>query len=132
MATADKLPLVDAVPQQGQDANPNADVESLSSILARVNAAQDTDRMRVGTQLVNVFNYAIQVQAGRVAWTPSDFRAFAIAMQALDSIGLQVPGTDQAQTGNVRSLSDRLAEDIGNETQTQFAPKTQQRGGAVF
>lgn len=131
MATSDKLPQVDVVENQdGPGIDPNADVSSFSDILARVNKVQDTDRMRVGTQLINVFNYAIQVQAGRVAWSPSDFRAFAIAMQAIDSIGMAVPGTDQAQTANVRSLSDRLAEDIGNDVQTQFAPK--QGNGKTF
>jgi hypothetical protein len=37
--------------------------------------------------LLNTFNYAVQVQSGRNQWEPQDFRAFCIALCAMDEIG---------------------------------------------
>lgn len=47
----------------------------------------DADRLQAGCSLINTFNFAIQVQAGRVQWQESDYRAFLIALCAMDAIG---------------------------------------------
>ena len=90
MASSDRLPPVEPFDvMEGQITNETKTdpVQELSEIMKRVTVQNDMDRIRSATQLVNVFNFAIQVQAGRVQWQPSDYRAFAIALSALDSIG---------------------------------------------
>lgn len=47
----------------------------------------DIDRLQAGCSLVNTFNFAVQVQAGRVQWQESDYKAFLIALCAMDAIG---------------------------------------------
>jgi hypothetical protein len=59
----------------------------LSEIIQRVVENEDNERLRSFTSLINTFNYAIQVQAGRKEWLPKDFRLFAIALTAMDHIG---------------------------------------------
>lgn len=67
---------------------PNPDqTETSLDIVKKVSCEQDIDRIEAGTSLVNTFNFAIQVQANRVQWQASDYRAFLIALCALDSIG---------------------------------------------
>lgn len=62
-------------------------IEAVKDVAQRVAIDNDINRINAATNLVNTFNYAIQVQAGRVKWQPSDYRAFAIALVAMDSIG---------------------------------------------
>lgn len=56
-------------------------------IMKRVLKENDIDRMETAAHLLNTFNFAIQVQAGRQHWTTADYKAFAIALCSLDSIG---------------------------------------------
>lgn len=58
-------------------------IKSVTTVLSNA----DSDRIAAGTNLVNTFNYAVQVQAGRVQWQASDYKAFLIALCALDSVG---------------------------------------------
>jgi len=51
--------------------------------------ALDDDRLRVACSLVNVFNYAVQVQGKRDQWIVDDYRAFVDALSALDGIGMR-------------------------------------------
>ena len=60
----------------------------LSKSIHRVIDHADNERLRSMSSLLNTFNYAIQVQAGRQEWTPNDFRVFSIALCAMDQIGL--------------------------------------------
>ena len=61
----------------------------------RVIDQADNERLRSMALLLNTFNYAVQVQARRNEWTPSDFRVFAIALCAMDQIGLNERATDK-------------------------------------
>lgn len=47
----------------------------------------DMERLEVAAQLVNTFNRAIQVQAGRNEWTAHDYAAFIVALRSVDRIG---------------------------------------------
>lgn len=47
----------------------------------------DMERLEVAAQLVNTFNRAIQVQAGRNEWTAHDYAAFIVALRSIDQIG---------------------------------------------
>lgn len=60
---------------------------SLTTILSRVVASEDNDRLRSLTALINSWNFAVQVQSGRKQWDTKDFRLFAIALCAMDQIG---------------------------------------------
>lgn len=62
-------------------------IEDLKNVAQRVVLQDDSDRINAATNLVNTWNYAVQVQANRPKWQPSDYRAFAIALVALDSVG---------------------------------------------
>jgi hypothetical protein len=59
----------------------------LSTVINRVVTGGDNERLRSMCTLLNAFNYAVQVQADRNQWEPSDFRSFAIALCAMDNIG---------------------------------------------
>jgi hypothetical protein len=61
----------------------------LSLVVNRVVRENDSDRLQSMCSLLNTFNFAIQVQSDRNQWEPSDFRAFAIALCAMDEIGLK-------------------------------------------
>ena len=60
----------------------------LVTVLNRVIRDSDDDRLHSMCSLLNTFNYAIQVQSDRNQWQPQDFRAFAIALCAMDAIGM--------------------------------------------
>jgi hypothetical protein len=60
--------------------------KAISAVMAVVTQV-DVDRLDAGTSLINTFNFAIQVQAGRVQWQRSDYQAFLVALCALDEIG---------------------------------------------
>jgi hypothetical protein len=64
-----------------------APIENAIASLKEVVTQQDIDRLEAGTSLINTFNFAVQVQAGRVQWQASDYRSFLIALCAMDSIG---------------------------------------------
>jgi hypothetical protein len=81
MAEAVEEIVPDHEPGQEQDA------ERVAAIFKRVALQQDMERVKVGAALMNVFNYAVQVQAGRNEWTHDDFRAFIVAHSAIDQIG---------------------------------------------
>ena len=49
----------------------------------------DSDRLNVAAGLINLFNYAVQVQAGRNEWNAQDYAAFVICMRSVDGIGVQ-------------------------------------------
>jgi len=59
-----------------------------ATVVARVVNTQDNERLRSMCNLVNTFNYAVQVQANRQQWEPKDFRLFAIALCAMDQVGI--------------------------------------------
>ena len=61
----------------------------LATVVSRVVRDGDTDRLQSMCSLLNTFNFAIQVQSDRNQWQPHDFRAFAIALCAMDEIGLK-------------------------------------------
>jgi hypothetical protein len=62
----------------------------LSLVVNRVVRESDTDRLQSMCSLLNTFNFAIQIHAERNQWEPTDFRAFAIALCAMDEIGLDM------------------------------------------
>lgn len=62
-------------------------IENMSDIINRVSLQQDEDRLRVGTSMVNTFNFAVRSLTNRIEWQLSDYRAFCIAMSAIDQIG---------------------------------------------
>lgn len=47
----------------------------------------DMERLKVAAQLVNTFNHAIQVQAGRNDWNEHDYASFIVALRSIDRIG---------------------------------------------
>jgi len=59
----------------------------LSEVFNRVVRSQDGERLSSMCSLLNTFNYAVQVQSNRNQWEPEDFRAFCIALCAMDEIG---------------------------------------------
>jgi hypothetical protein len=59
----------------------------LSLVVSRVVKENDHDRLLSMCSLLNTFNYAVQVQSDRNQWEPKDFRAFCIALCAMDEIG---------------------------------------------
>lgn len=59
--------------------------DTMSKLLKRINATQDVERLEGGVYMLNVFNYAIR-NAGRTDWTVEDYRAFIIALAALDKV----------------------------------------------
>jgi hypothetical protein len=61
--------------------------QELAVVVKRVIREADTDRLQSMCSLVNTFNFAIQVQSDRNLWEPNDFRAFCIALCAMDEIG---------------------------------------------
>ena len=64
--------------------------DDFSSTLERVVTSGDSERVQAFTSLLNSFNFAVQVQGSRTHWEPSDFRAFAIALCAMDKINESV------------------------------------------
>jgi hypothetical protein len=67
----------------------------LSTIIGRIVANEDNERLRSFTSLINTFNYAVQVQGGRDQWQPKDFRLFCIALVAMDQINDKVSPPDR-------------------------------------
>lgn len=59
----------------------------MSLVVARVIREKDEVRLHSMCSLLNTFNYAVQVQGNRNVWKEYDFRAFAIALVAMDEIG---------------------------------------------
>lgn len=66
----------------------------MSLVVARVIREQDEERLHSMCSLLNTFNYAVQVQGKRNVWKEYDFRAFAIALCAMDEIGNEVRQKD--------------------------------------
>ena len=60
----------------------------MSDVVKRVTMDCDNERLRSMCSLLNSFNYAVQIQSGRKNWEPTDFRLFAIALCAMDQIGI--------------------------------------------
>lgn len=84
------LPVHDELPQddlQGVTGDHNLDL--IQTQIQRM----DGERLRIASELVNVFNHAVQVQAGRNEWNASDYAAFVIAMRSVDGIGVQAIAT---------------------------------------
>lgn len=59
----------------------------MSLVVNRVVTNHDEDRLHSMVSLLNTFNYAVQVQGKRNEWEAQDFRAFCIALCAMDEIG---------------------------------------------
>lgn len=62
-------------------------LEDAKDVMRRVAVQNDENRINAATNLLNTWNYAVQVQSNRAKWQPSDYKAFAIALVALDSVG---------------------------------------------
>lgn len=60
--------------------------QDASTIISEVVKQSDVDRLMTGATLVNAFNFAIQQQAKRGEWTSQDYRAFCVALAAMDQI----------------------------------------------
>jgi hypothetical protein len=67
--------------------NPEQPENDLVVVVNRVVKSHDEARLLSMCSLLNTFNYAVQVQSKRNNWEPQDFRAFAIALCAMDEIG---------------------------------------------
>lgn len=92
-------------------------------IASRVDANQDQNRLKAATALINTFNYAVQVQAGRNNWTPADYHKFIRALIALDSIGSEVV----MSTRGARIEADiRAAASVGQAGQLEQGQQVQQ------
>lgn len=90
------LPDVNYSEPDNEDVEVKPDpLEDLKAVVNKTIVSKDVDRMNAATNLVNTFNYAVQVQANRVKWQPSDYKAFAIALVALDSIGKTATEVDE-------------------------------------
>jgi len=61
----------------------------LALVVNRVVTSHDIDRLQSMVSLLNTFNYAVQVQSKRNEWSANDFRAFSIALCAMDEIGMK-------------------------------------------
>lgn len=90
-------PAIASLEKAVQDAKDNVAVMSDDPVISgNTNAdlilkqikAMDEERLAVAAHLMNVFNHAIQVQAGRNEWTARDYKAFIIAMRSIDQIGV--------------------------------------------
>lgn len=85
------------------------------------NNVNDIDRMVVTAQLINTFNLAILKQAQRPQWNAADVRAFAIALAAVNQIGVEDvaerrdPGQQQQDDQQTETLDGLEAEvaDLG-------------------
>jgi len=74
----------------------------LADIVSRVVREGDNERISSFCSLLNTFNYSVQVQSDRIQWEPSDFKAFAIALCAMDQIGLS--DRDAAMQNNITAM----------------------------
>lgn len=64
-----------------------SDVDDHAMVVKEQINRLDMERLRVAAQLVNTFNHAIQVQAGRNDWNEHDYAAFIVALRSIDRIG---------------------------------------------
>lgn len=64
-----------------------AAIDTMTQVLHRNAANSDQQRLQVIAGLVNVFNFAVQVQGDRINWNEYDAQAFGVAMAAIDSVG---------------------------------------------
>jgi hypothetical protein len=80
--------------------------ESMANTIMRAATQTNRDRLQIGTDLLNLFNHAIFIQAHRNQWTVDDYKAFVISLTALDSIGI---------SELARVESERLEGDIVSE-----------------
>jgi hypothetical protein len=87
------------------------EIESMQSTVARVVNTGDNERLRSMCSLLNTFNYAVQIQSVRNQWEPKDFRLFAIALCAMDQIGLNE--SKSAQTVALRSVEQAMQKEMG-------------------
>lgn len=87
-------------------------------MFSRIDADHDMHRIRSATALINTFNYAIQVQAKRTTWLPSDYHRFIRALLALDSIGSEAVATAQTE---------RLESDVRDTIKQQVRPQGEQQ-----
>jgi hypothetical protein len=79
----------------------------LSTVLNRIVKSGDDERLSSMCSLLNTFNYAVQVQSDRNLWEPQDFRAFCIALCAMDEIGQ----AHHAVEATIESLASRRLKD---------------------
>lgn len=94
-------------------------------LLRRVDAEHDMHRIRSATALINTFNYAIQVQANRDQWLPSDYHRFVRALLALDSIGSDA--VQIAKSSRLESdIRQTLAEQARSELKREVIPEDQE------
>lgn len=63
----------------------------MALVVNRIVTTHEAERLHSMCSLLNTFNYAVQVQGKRNDWNAHDFRAFAIALCAMDEIGTYEP-----------------------------------------
>lgn len=71
----------------GQSETPLSNVDDHAMVVKEQINRLDMERLKVAAQLVNTFNRAIQVQAGRNDWNEHDYAAFIVALRSVDRIG---------------------------------------------
>lgn len=77
----------------------------------------DQQRLQMIASLVNVFNFAIQVQTERNNWTEHDTRAFGFALAAIDSIGAAAREEERLSKTHARERNvdmERINNSTGN------------------
>lgn len=79
----------------------SSDADTIERIALKLNSKFDKARIEAGCSLLNSFNFAIQVQAGRTNWRASDYRAFIIALAAMDNIGIEA--FEEAKTAQLQT-----------------------------
>lgn len=64
-----------------------SDASQASEVALRHATSMNVQRLEFATELLNMFNRAILVHANREYWIAEDWRAFNVAVSAIDSIG---------------------------------------------
>lgn len=89
---ADRTPIaqnalnVESIEQELAKVTDQKAAKDAATIMTEVVKAGDIDRLMTGATLINAFNFAIQQQGKRDQWTANDYRAFCIALGAMDTL----------------------------------------------
>lgn len=101
-----------------KDTEENAIIgDTLHDVVSRVDQETDRQRLRAGAVLLNAFNYAIQVQAGRNEWTERDYHRFIRALVMVDGIGREAQSERETARvqGDVEDTLRRIEQGNGDE-----------------
>lgn len=97
------------------------DAAALTDTLVHNASTSNFDRLGVVAALINVFNYAIQVQAGRNNWDEYDAQSFSVALGAIDRIGSRHRNAFPVKAETHDNLEDEMGDIIRNGS-TRIAP----------